>query len=64
MHRGYTCLCRKISSNAVLGVSPQTFVAVFQQHNQALPGVKALTAERLRKRRSRINQAVRDGCLE
>jgi hypothetical protein len=64
MHRGYTCLCRKISSNAVLGVSPQTFVAVFQQHNQALPGVKALTAERLCKCRSRINQAVRDGCLE
>src|SRR5512141_2737830 len=29
-----------------------------------LPEVKALTAERLRKCRSRINQAVRDGCLE
>ena len=45
-------------------VSPQVLLAMFQQHNQALPGVKALTAERLRKCRSRINQAVRDGCLE
>ena len=35
-----------------------------QQHNQALPEVRAVTAERLRKCRSRINQAVRDGCLE
>ena len=45
-------------------VSPQILLAMFQQHNQALPGVKALTAERLRKCQSRINQAVRDGCLE
>jgi hypothetical protein len=37
---------------------------MLQQHNQALPGVKALAAERLRMCRSRINQAVRDGCLE
>ena len=37
---------------------------MLQQHNQALPGVKVLAAERLRKCRSRINQAVRDGCLE
>jgi hypothetical protein len=45
-------------------VSPNTFLEIYQQHNQALPGVKALTAERLRRCRSRINQAVRDGCLE
>jgi predicted transcriptional regulator len=45
-------------------VSPQTLLEIYQQHNQALPGVKALTAERLRRCRSRINQAVRDGCLE
>ena len=29
-----------------------------------LPEVKALTSERLKKCRLRINQAVRDGCLE
>jgi hypothetical protein len=45
-------------------VSPKTLFEMYQQHNQALPGVKALTAERLCKCRSRINQAVRDGCLE
>jgi hypothetical protein len=45
-------------------VSPQIFLEMYQQHNQALPEVKALTVERLRKCRSRINQAVRDGCLE
>lgn len=32
--------------------------------NQSLPEVKALSSERQKKRRSRINQAVRDGCLE
>jgi hypothetical protein len=37
---------------------------IYQQHNQVLSGVRALTAERLRKCRSRIDQAVRDGCLE
>ncbi len=45
-------------------VAPKIILEIFQQHNQALPGVKALTVERLRKCRSRINQAVRDGCLE
>ncbi len=45
-------------------VTPKILVEIYQQHNQALPEVKALTAERLRKCRSRINQAVRDGCLE
>jgi hypothetical protein len=45
-------------------VSPQILVEIYRQNNQALPEVKALTAERLRKCRSRIDQAVRDGCLE
>ena len=45
-------------------VSHRILPELYQQHNQALPEVKALTAERLRKCRSRINQAVRDGCLE
>jgi hypothetical protein len=44
--------------------SPNILLEIYQQHNQALPGVKAVTAERLRKCRSRINQAVYDGCLE
>ena len=37
---------------------------IFQQNNQSLPEVKALTSERLKKCRSRINQAEHDGCLE
>jgi hypothetical protein len=37
---------------------------LYKQHNQLLPEVKVVTAERLRRCRSRINQAVRDGCLE
>jgi hypothetical protein len=45
-------------------VSPKTLVEIFQQQNQSLPEVKALAAERLKKCRSRIDQAVRDGCLE
>jgi hypothetical protein len=45
-------------------VSPNILPELYKQHNQSLPEVKALTAERLRKCRSRINQAVRDGCLE
>jgi hypothetical protein len=45
-------------------VSPKILVEIYRQHNQALPEVKALTSERLRKCRSRIDQAVRDGCLE
>jgi hypothetical protein len=45
-------------------VSPKILPELFQQHNQTLPEVKALTSERLKKCRSRINQAVRDGCLE
>jgi DNA-binding transcriptional regulator YhcF (GntR family) len=45
-------------------VSPKILFEIYQEENQSLPEVKALTAERLRKCRSRINQAVRDGCLE
>ncbi len=45
-------------------VSPKILLEIYEQQNQSLPEVKALTAERLRKCRSRIDQAVRDGCLE
>ena len=45
-------------------MSPNVLLEIYEHHNQALPEVKALTAERLRRCRSRINQAVRDGCLE
>ncbi len=45
-------------------VSPGILLDIYRQQNQLLPGVKALTSERLKKCRSRINQAVRDGCLE
>ncbi len=45
-------------------VSPKILVDIYQQQNQSLPEVKALTSERLKKFRSRIDQAVRDGCLE
>jgi hypothetical protein len=45
-------------------VRPEILVDIFQQNNQSLPEVKALTSERLKKCRSRINQAERDGCLE
>jgi hypothetical protein len=46
------------------GRSPKILVEIYQQQNQSLPEVKVLTAERLKKCRSRIDQAVRDGCLE
>ena len=45
-------------------VSPKTLFEIYKQQNQSLPEVKALTSERLKKCRSRIDQAVRDGCLE
>jgi len=45
-------------------VSPKILVEIYQQQNLSLPEVKAFTSERLKKCRSRINQAVRDGCLE
>jgi hypothetical protein len=45
-------------------VSPKILVEIYKQQNQSLPEVKALTSERLKKCRSRIDQAVRDGCLE
>jgi len=45
-------------------VSPKILLEIYRQQNQSLPEVKALTAERLKKCRSRIDQAVRDGCLE
>jgi len=45
-------------------VSPGILLDIYRQQNQLLPEVKALTSERLKKCRSRINQAVRDGCLE
>jgi hypothetical protein len=51
-------------ASAKVDVSPKILLEIYQQNNQALPGVKALTSERLKKCRSRINQAVRDGCLE
>jgi hypothetical protein len=44
-------------------VSPKILFEIYRQNNQSLPEVKALTSERLKKCRSRINQAVRDGCL-
>ncbi len=53
-----------LASRSVSEGWPKILLEMYQQHNQALPEVKALTAERLRKCRSRINQAVRDGCLE
>jgi hypothetical protein len=46
------------------GRSPKTLVEIYRQHNQSLPEVNALTSERLKKCRSRIDHAVRDGCLE
>jgi hypothetical protein len=46
------------------GRSPKILFEIYKQHNQSLPEVKALTSERLKKCRSRIDQAVRDGCLE
>jgi hypothetical protein len=46
------------------GRSPKTLFDIYRQQNQSLPEVKALTAERLKKCQSRIDQAVRDGCLE
>ena len=42
-------------------VSSKILVEIYQQQNQTLPEVKALTSERLKKCRSRINQAARDG---
>jgi hypothetical protein len=45
-------------------VRPEILVEIYQQNNHSLPEVKALTSERLKKCRLRINQAVRDGCLE
>jgi hypothetical protein len=53
-----------VPADAGVSVSPKTLLEIYQQQNQSLPEVKALTAERLKKCRSRINQAVRDGCLE
>lgn len=46
-----------------VSASPKILVDIFRQNNQSLPEVKALTSERLKKCRSRINRAVRDGCL-
>jgi hypothetical protein len=45
-------------------VSAEILFQIYQQNNQSLPEVKALTSERLKKCRTRINQAVRDGCLD
>ena len=45
-------------------VSPKILVDIYRKQNHSLPEVKALTSERLKKCRSRIDQAVRDGCLE
>jgi hypothetical protein len=51
-------------ASAVRPVRPEILIEIYQQNNQSLPEVKALTSERLKKCRLRINQAVRDGCLE
>jgi len=51
-------------AEAGVSVSPKRLLEIYQQQNLSLPEVKALTSERLKKCRSRINQAVRDGCLE
>jgi hypothetical protein len=56
--------CMSALASAKADVSPKILPELYKQHNQSLPEVKVLTAERLRKCRSRINQAVRDGCLE
>jgi len=53
-----------VPSGEGVRVSSKTLVEIYRQQNQMLPEVKALTSERLKKCRSRINQAVRDGCLE
>ena len=45
-------------------VPGKILVEIFQQQNQLLPEVKALTSERLKKCRSGIDQAVRDGYPE
>jgi DNA-binding transcriptional regulator YhcF (GntR family) len=54
----------RVPSSDGVRVSPKTLFEIYKQHNQSLPEVKALTSERLKKCRSRIDQAVRDGCLE
>ncbi len=71
MRRGYACLWRKIWSSTVLTeseavacASRDILYAMFQPQNQVLPEVEVLTAEWLCKCRSRLNQAVRDGCFE
>jgi hypothetical protein len=53
-----------VPSGEGVRVSSKILVEIYQQQNQTLPEVKALTSERLKKCRSRINQAARDGCLE
>jgi len=53
-----------LPADADVCVSPKILFDIYQQQNHSLPEVKALTSERLKKCRSRINQAVRDGCLE
>jgi hypothetical protein len=53
-----------LPSSEGVRVSSKILVEIYQQQNQTLPEVKALTSERLKKCRSRINQAARDGCLE
>jgi len=53
-----------VPSGEGVTVSPKILVEIYQQQNLSLPEVKALTSERLKKCRLRINQAVRDGCLE
>jgi hypothetical protein len=43
---------------------PSVLFDIYESENQKLPQVKARSQDRLAKCRSRINQAVRDGCLE
>jgi hypothetical protein len=55
---------RHTSSDDDERASSKILFEIYQQNNQSLPEVKALTSERLKKCRSRINQAVSNGCLE
>jgi hypothetical protein len=60
LNRGYTLLWRKIWSNTIL-MEPER---KFSRLEARLYIIDLLTSERLKKYRSRINQAARDGCLE
>ena len=50
--------------NAKAKPDPGILFDIFDSENKLLPQVKARSQERLAKCRTRINQAVKDGCLE